>query len=288
MKIGVVARCRDEDRILCDWVGHYRRLGFDKIWIFDMGSKTPVMNVLREKNVYREDDTFVVREERVVDFPYDTIKENIDMFGCVDWLLCCDMDEFLVVRNGITVKEYIGTFSNADIIHINWLTFGAGHRETYDYSRTVFEQFTLREPYDSFWNHFGKSLIRIDILKKQQHVSGNLPPHFPLAGYYGAEVGTIDNYNVYDCKNEKIGSGDINNCCSLSRLPDGNSPAYVLHYMTLDFQNMLEKREKYLSAGLGIGLGARYTKEWYFGTGPNADSEQAFTDSVEDERFKDL
>ena len=285
MRIGVVARCRDEDRILCDWVGHYRTLGFDKIWIFDMCSKTPVMNVLREKNMYQENDICVIREERVIDYPYDTIKDNMDMFGCVDWLLCCDMDEFLVVNNGTTVKDYIGTFSNADIIHINWLTFGAGHRETYDYSRKVFEQFTLREPYDSFWNHFGKSLIKMDILKEQKHVGGNLNAHIPLAGYFAnQDMGILNRYNAYDSRNKRIGSTDIHSCCAYSRTPDHNSPAYILHYMTLDFENMLEKREKYISAG--IDPGTRYTKEWYSGSGPNAG--QGFTDSVKDERFKDL
>jgi hypothetical protein len=142
----------------------------------------------------------------------------------------------------------------------------------------VFEQFTLREPYDSRWNHFGKSLIRIDILKEQKHLPANLTPHIPLAGYHGETGrGIIDNYNVYDCKNEKIESGDIHGCCAYSQTPDCNSPAYVLHYMTLDSENMLEKRDKYISAG--IDPGDRYTKEWY---------SASFTDSVKDERFKDL
>ena len=281
MKIGVVARCRDEDKIVCDWVRHYKNLNFDKIWIYDFASKIPVKTILRSKNLYYGDDLEVIRDDnRLVDFPGCCIKENLDKYLAVDWLLHVDIDEFLFVQNGFNVKKYLGLFKehHVDIITINWLTFGTSNKNTYDYSKTLFQQFTYREPYNSFWNNFVKSFIRTEFLYKEKEKEGNIPPHIPITWGSGNK-----DVVIYDCMVNKLNI-DVPSTSSINgKYPSSDSLAYIVHYMTLDFESMSKKREKYHSANINIGK--RYTKEWYFG---KVDPAQKFTDSVKDERFINL
>ena len=50
MKIGVCIRAKDEQKIICDWVNHYLKLGFDTIFIYDNMSEPSIGSSLQEKN----------------------------------------------------------------------------------------------------------------------------------------------------------------------------------------------------------------------------------------------
>ena len=54
MRIGVCIRAKNEQKIICDWVNHYLKLGFDKIFIYDNMSEPSIESSLQEKNLLNE------------------------------------------------------------------------------------------------------------------------------------------------------------------------------------------------------------------------------------------
>ena len=51
LKIGVCIRAKDEQNIICDWIIHYLKLGFDKIIIYDNMSVPSINETLNSKNI---------------------------------------------------------------------------------------------------------------------------------------------------------------------------------------------------------------------------------------------
>ena len=269
MKIGVVIRSRDEDRIICDWVKHYKYLKFDKIIIFDMNSHNLIEEQLRKKNLYFGEDLIVIRKNYYVDFPNCLIKENYNLFNDLDWLLLCDNDEFLHIDKNISVKDFLSNFGeNVSTILINWVTFGTSKRNNYDYSKSVFEQFYMRENYNSFWNKFVKSFIRPKLfINKIDNFSSHIIKHNDYI------ISNVYNENISKCLEK-------DNCSYIDNNLSDNTPAILIHFMTLDFENMTEKRNKYITANINIQQ--RYTKDWYYGI---IDPVQGFKDNNLDKRF---
>lgn len=143
MKIGVCIVAKNEQKIICDWVSHYLKLGFDKIFIYDNMSEPSIESSLKEKNfvndkIFIEIDT-VKYSNQTVNYQ-KCINENKDL----DWLLLCDADEFLWLKEG-TIKDFLSIFSeNTCSILINWLVYGTGNLQKYDKNKSVFKQFTMR------------------------------------------------------------------------------------------------------------------------------------------------
>lgn len=54
MNIGVCIRAKNEQKIICDWVNHYLKLGFDKIFIYDNMSEPSIESSLKEKNLLND------------------------------------------------------------------------------------------------------------------------------------------------------------------------------------------------------------------------------------------
>jgi hypothetical protein len=91
----------------------------------------------------------------------DCINNNKDL----DWLLLCDADEFLYIKER-NIKEILNTFSeDTCTVLINWLVYGTSNNQTYNKSKSIYSQFTKRENYNHFWNRFVKSFVRPKLIE---------------------------------------------------------------------------------------------------------------------------
>lgn len=268
MKIGICIRAKDEQNIICDWVNHYLKLGFDKIFIYDNMSEPSIEDSLQEKNLLN--DKIVIKIDTCVhSYQVNLYQKCINENKHLDWLLLCDADEFLWLKKG-TIKEFLSRFSeDTCTVLINWLVYGTSNLQTYDRNKTVFEQFTFREKYNHFWNRFVKSFVRPNLIDKNVkiHITYN------------------SNYKVCNIYNNILTNSEFKNCsCSDKNLND-NTSLVLVHYMTLDFESMLKKYKRNRDGQL-LSKGCEETKyslEWY-----RSEHYYSFKDNVKDLRMLNI
>jgi len=249
IKIGVCIRAKNEHKIICDWVKHYLKLDFDKIIIYDNLSVPSIKNILNEKNITSNKIQIII-DNCDYDKQRPLYQECVNSNKDLDWLLLCDSDEFLYIKKG-TIKEFLNNFSSDTCtILINWLTYGTSNNNKYDISKNIFEQFTKREDYNHFWNSFVKSFIRPKFINNITSVHISFNKNYKVKNVYN-EV--LLDYKTLNSGNEYVDK----------KLSD-NTNIVLVHYMTLDFESMLEKRNKNAKQNLGFSLeNSKYTLDWY-------------------------
>lgn len=133
LRIAVCAIARNERDYLLEWVAYHRLAGFDGIHVYDNVSDDGTSELLAALDaagvVHR---THWPRREGIPPqrHAYQHFLEN--HAGEYDWVLICDLDEFVVPRTG-TVKDFIrrGTEHDPSITAyaLPWLVFGSGGQE---------------------------------------------------------------------------------------------------------------------------------------------------------------
>jgi hypothetical protein len=132
-RIGVVAIARNERDYLLEWVAYHRLAGFDGIHVYDNVSNDGTSEMLTALDaagvVHR---THWPRREGIPPqrHAYQHFLETAA--GRYDWVLVCDLDEFVVPRTG-TVKDFLrrGAEVAPDVsaYAIPWLVFGSGGQD---------------------------------------------------------------------------------------------------------------------------------------------------------------
>ena len=127
---------KNEHLYIKDWMNHYLRIGFDKIYIYDnddpgtksikrylpQTDKVEVINIRgrKEKNLHH----------KVFTEFYKTYK--------FDWCLFCDVDEFLSGVQNIHIYLSLPQFRNASQIRVKWRLFGDDNKITRDMNKPVY------------------------------------------------------------------------------------------------------------------------------------------------------
>ena len=170
MKVYLCALAKNEHLYINEWVAHYVKLGFDKIYIYDnddIGSKDIYKSIDRQ---YSSHLVFVdIRGKHYKNMQgkyyteFYTLHKN--MF---DWCMFCDIDEFLVGIDNI--KQFLSKpyFANFNQIRVKWKLFGDDNLIERDMSKGVMETFKkeitkpLSKDLKSFCNlhNQGKSIVR--------------------------------------------------------------------------------------------------------------------------------
>jgi hypothetical protein len=268
MLIGICLRVKDEDIILNEFIIHHINLGFDKIHIYDNNSIIPVEELCKKIIKLYPDKIFVEKDTSIN--PSDpnwgqTLRYNefLNKNRHFTWILNCDADEFIYLHKHNNIKDFLSEFSDdTSVIPVNWLTFGTSKLNYFDKNKLVMEQFVLREDYKCFWNYFRKSFIRPNLITKIKNW------HFHDSEQYLTR-------NVYNEIIIKSSESTFKFCEEERNKLNDDTPMVMIHYMTLDYENMEKKHNK--NKGMLIGINDdKYTKEWY---------KQKFKDNVVDTRM---
>ena len=265
MKIGVCIRARDEQKIIYDWVKYYINLGFDKIIIYDNMSNPSIEETLNDNNIFDQSKVEIIIDS--IDHSNQPViyQECINNNKDLDWLLLCDADEFLYIKDW-NLKDFLNQYSeDTSTILINWVVFGTSKLLKYDNNKTVFEQFTKRESYNHFWNIFVKSFIRPKLIETIGNVHITFNSKYKIKTVYNKDyIGSVSNSKC-DYKDDNL---------------NDNTPMVMIHYMTLDFESMLNKRNKNARQTLGFTMkDNKYSLEWY------KSNKYGFKDDYLDERM---
>ena len=150
MKVALCCIGRMENRYAKEYVEYYKRIGIDKIFIYDNNhdGEEHFEDVLQPFF----DDGFV----EVIDYRNRTLCQMKSYEECYnehnneyDWIAFFDFDEYITFKNNETIKEYLSDkiFDNFECIHLNWMYYGDNDNIKYD-DRPLVERFTKPADYD--------------------------------------------------------------------------------------------------------------------------------------------
>lgn len=134
MKTALVCIAKNE-RYATEWVAYYRKMGFDKIFMYQNNWRYAMEWDHFEKIPFDGD---FMQKPAYMDF----IKNRSHGF---DWVAFFDLDEYLVLKKHRTIKDFLSGFHNVNGLAINLITYGANgqmKREGNDFS--LIKQFTHR------------------------------------------------------------------------------------------------------------------------------------------------
>ena len=145
MKVALCTIGRNEILYIKEFVNFYLKLGVDTLYIYDDNIEE------KEKfiNVITPNDSFVIEYNK----DYNIKDQGPALTHCYnkhkddyDWIIMNDMDEYLIVQNNQTLKEYLSdkVFDKCDSIKIHWKMSSDNNLLHYE-NKSLFERF--KEPY---------------------------------------------------------------------------------------------------------------------------------------------
>ena len=217
---------RDEPKI-AEWVAHHLLLGFDKIHIFDHKSVTPVSNMLAPMLSDKRINITRVETDGQVKLNLMTRAVQISQQNNVSWMLYLDADEFLLLNQFNTVKEFLNVFKIADAIGVNWLMFGTSGHKTQP-PGLLTENF-IRS--DKIINQHIKSFVR-----PEKVLLPAINPHF---------FNMINSNRYFAASGNKMTQGPFNPVPKIFT----KVMAYVAHYYTQSEEEHLRRKSRIMDDG---------------------------------------
>jgi hypothetical protein len=144
MKTCIITCGRLENRYAVEWVEYYKQLGFDHIFIADNNhdGEEYFEEVLQS---YIDENFVTIYNYRNWGYGQFNSYMNIyyDISNNYDWILLCDFDEFLELKEDKTIQEYLSRecFNDKNQILINWKIY-TDNDLVYDDGRGCLERFT--------------------------------------------------------------------------------------------------------------------------------------------------
>ena len=144
MKVYVCALAKNEHLYINEWVGHYLKLGVDKIFIYDNDDKnSPNIKDYISKEYL--DKCKIINARGLhwngIQHTFYTNFYNVEKNN-FDWCLYCDIDEFLTGIDNI--KDFLSNpkYKNFDQVRIKWKLFGDDNQIERDMNKPIMECFT--------------------------------------------------------------------------------------------------------------------------------------------------
>jgi hypothetical protein len=157
----VFAAMRNEGAFLLEWVTWYRMLGFEVlVGINDCTDHSPqLLDALARAGWLTTFEHHPNPGQPPKTSAHRAMQKRPEV-RAADWLLICDVDEFLVLRRGDTIADYLAQVDrSARGIAFHWRCFGTGGIDRYE-DGLVHRQFTRCGPADMTPNIFFKTLVR--------------------------------------------------------------------------------------------------------------------------------
>jgi len=207
-----------------EYVDYYKKIGIDKIFIYDNNEKNDEKFDLVLKD-YIENGLVEIVDIRGKEAPQfeameDCRKKN---FKNYDWLLFYDMDEFLFLRNFSNIKDFLKQkhFDKCQRIQLNWYIHTDNNLFYYD-NRTLAQRF----PEKKFATN-GKILILSKVVKSM--LRGNIDVN--ITGVHNL------NFNLIGCN----GFGQIKKISLTQTKEPDNYYYYIDHYWSKSTEEFVNK-----------------------------------------------
>ena len=194
MNIALVCIAKNEDHYIKEWCEYNKKLGFDKIFIYENNWRSGIIDPIVETISF--DEKSQQQQKSYAHF--------IKNYGkTYDWAAFFDIDEFLVLKKHKSVKDFVSQYEKHSGIGINWVLFGDNDQSGVAIKDcSLVKRFTKRQIKP---NKLIKSIIKIKSCKKMfvHHpdcfiVNTN---HEPMYGAFSETVlDDVAQINHYYCK----------------------------------------------------------------------------------------
>lgn len=144
MRFTVVCSMRNEGPFLAEWVAWYRALGFTDIIVVtnDCTDHSPQMLDLMAAHGLVTHLRHEVPDRQQITARKLAAAKTLPQVAEADWVLVCDVDEFLVVHRGAgRITDLVADDADFLGMSINWKVFGTSGHLTYE-DGLVHRQFT--------------------------------------------------------------------------------------------------------------------------------------------------
>lgn len=163
---------KDENEYLQEWLEWHVKQGVEHFYIYDNGSKEPVINYIDDE--YKSCCSIIDAIGKTQKEVYDEYLKNFEEES--EWTAFIDTDEFIRPINNKSIVEFLEKFSeNTDVIVMKWLIYGANGLKAKD-NRKVRERFLTPV------NTYPEGLPMTKCIIKNENVKC-MEAHFPVLGY---------------------------------------------------------------------------------------------------------
>ena len=262
-KIALCAIGRRENQYAPEWVEHYRKMGFDHIYIYDNN---------HEGEEHFEDvlKTYVAsgyvtivdwRDRAEAETQIEAYNHCIQRYrNRYTWMAFFDFDEFLTITDGSDIHTFVESRNRYDCILINWMDMTDNDLVRNDH-RPLAERFTQPMDYDRSGiggdfpeNDHVKSIVRCGVYGLEFRKNPHVPtvPAMPCCNAEGKEV------------KQK------------ARLPYIHKTAYLKHYTTKTIEEWLENKMAKGAAGLEYETFIKTYADFFFKVNERTPEKEAF------------
>jgi hypothetical protein len=157
----VCAGMRNEGPFIVEWVSWYRMLGFEVLVVTnDCTDHSPaLLDALQDAGWLTHQPHFPNPKQRPKRSAYNAMRAH-PLVGEVDWVLVCDVDEFLVFHEADSVADYVAGFIPPPLgFAFHWRAFGTSGLTQWQ-DGLVHRTFHAAAETNSRANCFFKSLFR--------------------------------------------------------------------------------------------------------------------------------
>ncbi len=125
--LSICAICKNEAIYLPEWIEYYKMIGVEKFYIYDNESDDNTKEVLASYIADGIVEYQFIRGKGVQKAAYN---EAISKYKYkTKWLAFVDLDEFVFVKNGKSLAEFMKGFDGKVGLMINWVMYGdSGHK----------------------------------------------------------------------------------------------------------------------------------------------------------------
>jgi hypothetical protein len=114
IKVALVCIAKNEDDYIQEWIDYNLKLGFDHIYIYQNDWRCSI----EHPNITNIEYDGVGRQNEAYN---DFMQERSSNY---DWVAYFDVDEFLVLKKHFSIKDFINSYMEYNVIGINWRLFG--------------------------------------------------------------------------------------------------------------------------------------------------------------------
>ena len=166
------------------------------------------------------------RNNPQLDSYYDCYEKNNKTY---DWLSFFDIDEFLVLKDNLTIQEFLDKkiYNKCQSLKINWLIFSDNELKNYE-NKSLQERFKTESKY-LYENKHIKSIVR-----------GNLSINY---WYKARNTHSSSNNELFSCTS----SGNRTSSIHYYHIPPDYKYAFIKHYITKTIEEWAHKVKKGLA-----------------------------------------
>ncbi len=244
---------RNEGAFIVEWVSWYRMLGFDVLVVTNdcTDHSQELLDTLQNAGWLTHQRHFPRPRQQPKRSAYNAMRAH-PLIETTDWVLVCDVDEFLVLHEADNIADYIAGFGQPPLgIAFHWRAFGTSGIEKWS-DGFVHRTFHRAAETESRSNAPFKSLFRrpLDFAQFSDH-SPKL-----YEGPWG-----VGNHQWVDCNGRKLGRFKPDRWPQKATAPDRvrHDAAQMNHYVTRTMENFNLKRGT-PSASAGTD---RYTDQFF-------------------------